>query len=85
MIIRQEESTPIGDYFHDNGIKKVFEKLSENVDEFEVETDELNVYCDSLISLLKGLKGQIKKVESASIKKKSQEKVEDLIQKGGIE
>ena len=85
MKIRQEESTPIGDYFHDSGINKVFEKLSESVDEFEVDTDELSVYCDSLISLLKGLKSKIKKEESEASKRIAQEKVAGLIQKGGIE
>ena len=44
MIIRQEESTPIGNYFHDNGILKLFDKIQEMVDEFEVDTDKLNSY-----------------------------------------
>lgn len=64
MIIRQEESTPIGDYFHDNGILKTFEKIKETVDEFEVDSEELMTDCDFLISALKGLKVQIGKVEA---------------------
>lgn len=84
MIIKQEESTPIGDFFHDSGIKKVFEKLSEQVDEREVESEELNVFCDSIIASLKGLKNQIKKVEVEYVKQKSMEKVEEAIQRGGI-
>lgn len=64
MIIRQEESTPIGDYFYDNGIFKTFEKIKETVDEFEVDSEELMTDCDFLISVLKGLKVQIGKVEA---------------------
>lgn len=77
MIVRQEESTPIGDYFHDNGILKIFEKIQESVDEFEVNTDELNSYCDALVNSVKGLKSQIKKVESLWAKVKNQEKLEE--------
>lgn len=84
MIISQIESTPIGDYFYDSGIKKVYEKLAEQIDEFQVETQDLNVYCDSLITSLKGLKNVIKKVESEHTKNVSMGKVIDLIQRGGI-
>lgn len=82
MIVRQEENTPIGDYFHDNGILRVFEKIQNTVDEFEVDTDNLNLYCDTLINALKGLKGQIKKVEAAWTKYKSQEKMSDVVSRG---
>lgn len=81
MIIRQEESTPIGDYFHDNGMLKVFEHIQNYVDKFEVDTTELTQYCDVLINSLKGLKGQIKKTESEWAKHKSQEKISDLMNK----
>lgn len=36
MIVRQEESTPIGDFFHDSGVSKVFTALETTVDDFEV-------------------------------------------------
>ena len=85
MLVRQIDSTPIGDYFHDSGITKVFEKLTKMVDEFEVDTDELTIFCDSLISSLKGLKTKIKKEESEASKRIAQDKVADLVQKGGIE
>ena len=75
MIIRQEENTPIGDYFHDSGIKKVFSKLEENVDEFEVDTDDLISWCDSLSELAKGLKACIKRTEAAWSKIKRQEEL----------
>lgn len=82
MIIRQEESTPIGNYFHDNGILKLFDKIQETVDEFEVDTDKLNSYCDLLVNSLKGAKTQIKKVESAWTKHKTQEELSDSVNFG---
>ena len=82
MTIRQEESTPIGDYFHDSGILKLFEHIQNSVDEFEVDTIELSEYCDTLINSLKGLKGQIKKVESAWVKRKAQESLSDRVNIG---
>ena len=82
MIIRQEESTPIGNYFHDNGILKLFDKIQEMVDKFEVDTDKLNSYCDLLVNSLKGAKIQIKKVESAWAKHKAQEELSDSVNIG---
>ncbi len=79
MTIRQEESTPIGNYFHDNGILKIFGKLQKTVDNFEVETEDVNVYCDALIDLLKGLKSHVKKVEDDWSKHKTKQRVADLI------
>jgi hypothetical protein len=77
MIIRQEESTPIGNYFHDNGILKQLGKIEGIVDEFEVDTDELSNYCDSLIENLKGLKAYTKKVAVEYEKKLHRQKVKD--------
>lgn len=82
MNIRQEESTPIGDYFHDADISKIFDKLKDSVDEFEVETDDVNAYCDALIDSLKGLKTHVKKVESAWAKRKSQQKITETLNIG---
>ena len=72
MLIRQEESTPIGNYFHDNGILKLFDKIQEMVDEFEVDTDKLNSYCDMFVASLKGAKTHVKKAESAWARHKAQ-------------
>ena len=81
MIIRQEESTPIGNYFHDSGILKVFTKLEESVDKFEVETNDLKAYCDNLITSLKGLKNQINATESAWEKHQQQQRIKDMTNK----
>ncbi|SEP82967.1 hypothetical protein SAMN04487977_101549 [Treponema bryantii] len=85
MKLSQIENTPIGNYFHDSGIFQVFNELAKNVDDFEADSDELCVYCDSLVSMLKGLKSKIKQVESEAVKRQAQEKVSGLIQRGGIE
>jgi len=75
MIIRQEETTPIGDTFHDSGILKVMEKLQNIVDEFEVETDDIQTYCDNLITSLKNLKAVTKKAETEYAKVKAQKEL----------
>lgn len=79
MIVRQEENTPIGNFFHDNGILKVFEMLQAEVDEFEIETENIKVYCDNLISSLKGLKSITEKTESEYAKKKAQRDLKDRL------
>ena len=84
MLIRQEKSSPIVDFFHDSGVFSLFNNLSNIVDEFEVETKDVDAYCDGLISSLKGLKSIVKKLEGEEIKKKSMQKVEDSIQRGGV-
>ncbi|MBO7123269.1 MAG: hypothetical protein J6V90_08325 [Treponema sp.] len=75
MKIRQEDSTPIGDWFHNNGVQSVFESVKNQVDEFDVDTERLANECDILINLLKGLKGQVKKVEAAWQKSQTQKKI----------
>lgn len=84
MKIRQEENTPIGDFFHDSGVYSIFNNLSNIVDNVEVDTTDVDAYCDGLISALKGLKSIVKKVEVEETKRISMEKVEDAIQRGGI-
>ena len=68
MKIRQEESTPIGNYFHDSGIEKDIRIIEETVDEFDVDTDDLCFHIDETIGKLKSLKAQIAKVEAAWVK-----------------
>jgi hypothetical protein len=75
MLIRQEETTPIGDTFHDSGILKIMEKLQNVVDEFEVETDDVQNYCDNLITSLKNLKAVTKKAETEYAKVKAQKEL----------
>ena len=79
MIIRQEETTPIGDTFHDSGILKVMEKLKDTVDEFEVDTDDIQTYCDNLITSLKNLKVVTKKAETEYAKVKAQRELKDSL------
>lgn len=79
MIIRQEETTPIGDTFHDTGMMKVFEKLTATVDEFEVETNDIQTYCDNLITSLKTLKAITKKTETEYAKAMAQRELKDSL------
>jgi hypothetical protein len=79
MIIRQEESTPIGDQFHDSGILKMVEKLTDTVEEFELDTDDVQTYCDGLITALKSLKTVTKKTETEYAKVKAQKELKDSL------
>ena len=79
MIIRQEETTPIGNTFHDLGILKVMEKLTGIVDEFELNTDDVQTYCDNLIDSLKSLKVITKKAETEYKKVLAQRELKDSI------
>lgn len=79
MIIRQEETTPIGDTFHDSGILKVIEKLTNTVDEFELDTDDIQTYCDNLITSLKNLKAITKKAENEYQKVMAQKQLKDSL------
>lgn len=82
MLVRQEEETPIGDYFHDSGVFQVFNQLSNQVDEFEVDTDRINTCLDHLITNLKGLKNHVKKVETEYQKKLNQRELRDSLYRG---
>lgn len=82
MTIRQEENTPIGNYFHDNGILKIFEKIKDQVDEFEVDTEELSTDIDFLISSLKGLKITVKKAETEYTKYVAMKELKDKTNTG---
>jgi hypothetical protein len=79
MIIRQEESTPIGNCFHDSGLMKVFEKLKDTVDKFEVDTDDIQTYCDDMIASLKTLKSVTSKAETEYQKLKARKELRDTI------
>ena len=82
MNVRQEETTPIGDYFHDSGVYTVFNALCSTVDEFEVETEQLNAWCDMIINSIKGLKGVIRKCEQQTEKQKRADEINEMIKRG---
>jgi hypothetical protein len=75
MIVRQEENTPVGDYFHDSGVLQTFNSLEESVDEFEIDTEEIMAQCDLIIEAIKGLKAFTKKVEASYSKYIQQQKI----------
>lgn len=78
MIIRQEEETPIGNYFHDNGVMKLFSKITDIVDEFEVDTERLKLLCDEMSAKVKELKAFVNSVEKAELKKSIKKEIQDL-------
>lgn len=82
MIIRQEEKTPLGDFYHNSGIKLTLSLLEKHIDNFRVDTDELNGYADALISKLKNLKNQIKKTEQEWQKQQICNEIDSMTQWG---
>lgn len=78
MIIRQEEETPIGNYFHDNGTMRLFSVITYIVDEFEVDTERLKLLCDEMSAKIKELKSFVGTVEKAELKKSVQKEIQDL-------
>lgn len=82
MNIKQEENTPIGDYFHDSGVWTVFNALASTVDDFDVDTEQLNAWCESIVKSLKGLQGIIKKCETQYAKHLQMQKIEDMKKRG---
>lgn len=78
MIIRQEEETPIGNFFHDNGMLKTFKRIEEMVDDFEVDTDRLKMWCDEMVNHMKSLKNFVTAQEKNTLKKEVQREVEDF-------
>lgn len=82
MTIRQEEETPIGNYFHDSGAYTVFNALCSVVDDTEVESEQLKAWCDILINDIKGLKIVIQKCEKETERQKYRDEINDMIHRG---
>lgn len=82
MVVRQEETTPIGDYFHDSGMWQIFNQLSSTVDDFEIDTTQLYNWTDNLISTLKSFKSHIKKCETEYQKHLNEIKLNSIINRG---
>lgn len=66
MKIIQTEQTPLGDYFHDAKLITVFEELKNMIDEFELDSEDLDFCVDYLVSHLKELKKIAKNIEKKS-------------------
>lgn len=82
MKVRQEETTPIGDYFHDSGVKTIFNAIESSVDEFDVDTDMLVSWIDTVISDMKGLKTRVKNYEAEYLKMQHLQEIEDMKKRG---
>lgn len=79
MTIRQEESSPVGDYFHDNGIQKTFEKIAAMADGFEVHSERLKLYCEELSSKLRQFRSFIQSAEKREMKKSVRNEISDFL------
>ena len=84
MVIRQEENSPIGDFFHHTGLKPLFEMIESQVDEFSVDTDDLLFECDEMISKIKELKSQVKKCEQEYSKLLRRKALKDSLNKEDV-
>lgn len=82
MIIKQIDETPIGNNFHDSGVTTIFNALAQTVDEFEVESDQLNAWCEHIIKSMKMIQSVIKDCEKKQIKKMHEQDIEDRIHRG---
>lgn len=82
MKIRQEESTPIGNFFHDCGVKTIFQALEVTVDDFEVDTEQLDAWCGIIINNIKALQNLIKKSEKEYEKHRHIEEAEQVARRG---
>ena len=66
MLIRQEEETPVGDYYHDYRIEPLFNEVKSTVDEFEFDSEVLKMNIETLMTRLKGLRNFIVSLEKMS-------------------
>lgn len=78
MILRQEEETPLGNYFHDSGMLRLFNLIENSVDEFIVDTERTKVLCDELSAKAKEFKNFITSVEKDELKKAIKKEVREF-------
>ena len=82
MIIKQIESSPVGNNFHESGVTTIFNALSHTVDGFEVDSDQLMAWTDHIIKSMKNLQSVIKDCEKKQIKKMHEAEIDDMIHRG---
>lgn len=77
MLIRQEEKTPVGDYYHDYRIEPLFNEVKSTVDEFEFDSEVLKMNIETLMTRLKGLRNFIVLLEKTAMKSNYQQELKD--------
>lgn len=82
MIIKQEETNEINDFILNTNTKGVFKNFINLTEETEVDTDELKIYTQGLINLLKKFEKHIESVERETKKKEVTNKFNTLINSG---
>lgn len=78
MILRQEEETPLGNYFHDSGMLRLFNLIENSVDEFIVDTERTKALCDELSVKAREFKNFIAAVEKEELKKAVKKEVQEF-------
>lgn len=78
MILRQEEETPLGNYFHDSGMLRLFNLIENSVDEFIVDTERTKALCDELSAKAREFKNFIIAVEKDELKKAVKKEVQEF-------
>ena len=82
MTIIQEETTPIGDFYHSCGIHTLVNEIEAIVDDFELDTDELTPLVDCLVLKAKSFKSHIQKAEANALKMQNMRKLNDRLNRG---
>jgi len=82
MKLSQINESPIGNTFHESGVTTIFNALAQTVDEFEVDSDQLNAWCEHIIKSMKMIQSVIKDCEKKQIKKMHEQDIEDRIHRG---
>lgn len=82
MIIKQEETNEINDFILNTNTKGVFNNFINLTEETEVDTDELKIFTQGLINLLKKFEKHIESVERETKKKEVTNKFNGLINSG---
>ena len=82
MKLSQINESPIGNTFHESGVTTIFNALAQTVDEFEVDSDQLNAWCEYIIKSMKTIQAVIKDCERKQTKKFHEQEIEDKIHRG---
>lgn len=84
MIIKQEEGNTINDFILKHNVEKVFSKLIEMTEQTSVETEELKIFTQETVKLLKGFSSHIEKIEKEETKINAKRKFCELVKKGNV-
>ena len=84
MIINQEDTEIVGDYFIDKGLRKAFDIIGQEACAFYCNTDSLKIYISETISLLNNFTKFIEDTEKKITKKNARDSFNEKISSQGI-